>query len=149
RAKDTALRLAAIDALGALGPTPAPAASRQEDSTMALLDALVATDAAVRLHASTALADSGGERARDALLATLDGGDEIDRTAVLTALGGVLARAPNDASVAKLAAALALSAGPERDAIIEAIGRAALPSARAVLAAVARSEEAADRRAVA
>jgi HEAT repeat protein len=149
RAKDVALRIAAIDALGALGPTPTPSGSRQEDATAALLDALGATDAAVRLHASTALADAGGERARDALVASLDGGDEIDRTAVLTALGGVLSRAPNDASVAKLAATLSLSAGPERDAIIEAIGRAELPSATAVLAAVARSEEAADRRAAA
>ncbi len=149
RAKDLTLRIAAIDALGAVGPTTAEAPSKQGDATSALLDALVASDAAVRLHAAIALADSGGERARDALVASLDGGDEIDRTAVLTALGGVLARVPSDASIAKLAAALALSAGPERDAIIEAIGRAALPSATAVLARVVQSEETADRRAVA
>ncbi len=149
RAKDLALRIAAIDALGALGPTSGPGTSKQEDATIALLDALVAPDAAVRLHAATALSDSGGARARDALVTSLDGGDEIDRTAVLTALGGILARAPSDASIAKLAAAFALSAGPERDAIIEAIGRAPLPSATAALTSVARSEEAADRRAVA
>jgi HEAT repeat protein len=149
RAKDLALRVAAIDALGALGPTSGPGASKQEDATSALLGALVAPDAAVRLHAATALSDSGGAQARDALVTSLDGGDEIDRTAVLTALGGILARAPSDASIAKLVAAFALSAGPERDAIIEAIGRATLPSATTALANMARSEEAADRRAVA
>ena len=149
RAQDLALRIAAIDALGALGPSPATAAPSKQDATSALLDALQARDAAVRLHAATALADAGGERARDALVAKLDGGDEIDRAAVLTALGGVLARIPNDASIVKLGAALALSAGPERDAIIETLGRAALPSATALLAGLARSAEPADRRAAA
>ena len=147
RAQDVGLRIAAIDALGALGPTPA--ASTHDDATPALLDALRGPDAAVRLHAATALADAGGQRARDALVVDLDGGDEIDRAAVLTALGGLLARVPSEASVVKLGAALALSAGPERDAIIEALGRASLPSASTVLASVGRSEEAADRRAVA
>ncbi len=150
RAQDLALRIAAIDALGALGPAPAASAiSKRADATSALLDALEAPDAAVRLHAATALADAGADRAREALTARLEGGDEIDRAAVLTALGGVLARAPSEASVAKLGAALALSAGPERDAIIEALGRAPLPSATTVLASIARSEEAADRRAAA
>jgi HEAT repeat protein len=147
RAQDLGLRLAAIDALGALGPLPA--ASKQDAPTAALLDAVQSPDAAVRLDAATALALAGGERARDALVASLDGGDEIDRAAVFTALAGVLSRVPTDASVAKLAQALAMSAGPERDAIIEAIGRTPLPSAGAVLANLARSEEAADRRAVA
>ena len=146
RAQDLGLRIAAIDALGALGPTSTPPASKADDATPALLDALEGPDAAVRLHAATALADAGGERARDALVSSLDGGDEIDRAAVLTALAGVLARVPSDASVAKLAATLTLSAGPERDAIIEALGRAPLASAGAVLASVAQSEDATNRR---
>jgi cellulose synthase operon protein C len=149
RAQDLGLKIAAIDALGALGPIQSARASKQEDTTAALLVALQAPDAAVRLHAATALGDAGGGSAREALTASLDGGDEVDRAAVLTALGGVLARVPTDASIAKLAGALAMSAGPERDAIIEAIGRAPLPSATAVLASLARSEEPADRRAVA
>jgi cellulose synthase operon protein C len=149
RAQDLGLRLAAIDALGALGPLPAGQTSKRDDATSALLDALESPDAAVRLHAATALSVAGGDRAREALVASLDGGDEIDRADVLTALGGVLSRVPTDAAVARLARALAMSAGPERDAIIEAIGRAALPSAAAVLASLARSEEAADRRAAA
>ena len=90
------------------------------------------------------------DRARDALMARLDGGDEIDRAAVLTALGGVLARVADARRRSRSSAqALALSAGPERDAIIEALGRAPLPAATSVLASVARSEEAADRRAAA
>jgi HEAT repeat protein len=147
RAQDPSLRIAAIDALGALGP--APAATGGGDTTGALLEALGAEDAAVRLHAATALSDAGGERARDQLLAKLDGGDEVDRSAVLTALGGVFARVATDAAVAKLGSALSLAAGPERDAILGALGRARLGSATAELAAVARSDEAADRRAVA
>jgi cellulose synthase operon protein C len=149
RAQDLGLRIAAIDALGALGPMQGAQAPKQDDATSALLAALEGPDAAVRLHAATALADAGGARARDALTASLDGGDEIDRAAVLTALGGVLARVPADASIARLAGALSMAAGPERDAIIEAIGRAPLPSAAAQLAALARSGEAADRRAAA
>ena len=143
RARDLALELAAIDALGALGPSAGP------DATAALLDAIDSADASVRLHAATSLSESGGESARDALVAKLNGGDEVDRAAVLTALGGVLERASNDAAVERLAGALGLAAGPERDAMIEAIGRAPRASSSRVLAGVARSDEAADRRAAA
>jgi HEAT repeat protein len=151
-AQDPVLRLAAIDALGTLGANRTGEAGSQADrdgSDQALLDALGSPDAAVRLHAATALSDAGAERARDALMGMLDRGDEVDRAAVLTALGGVLARLPNEASVAKLAALLELAAGPERDALVEAIGRAPLASATHALGRVARSEEPSDRRAVA
>jgi HEAT repeat protein len=140
RVPDTALRIAAIDALGVLGPAGA------DD---ALVDALGSLDAAVRLHAAMALSEAGGERAREALLAQLDDGSEVDRAAVLTAAGGVLARAPSDAAVGRLARALDLAAGGERDAILEALGRAPLPSAVEVLAGVARAAEPADRQGVA
>jgi HEAT repeat protein len=151
RAHDPALRLAAIDALGTLGPALASVqAPRQPgpDAAVddALLEALGATDATMRLHAAVALAEAGSARAREALLAQLDGGDEVDRAAVLTALGGILARSPSEGAVAKLGEALQLAAGPERDAIIEALGRAPLPSAVTALGALARSAEAADRR---
>jgi HEAT repeat protein len=136
RKGDPTLRLAAIDALGVLGPASA------DD---ALLEALASADGAIRLHAAVALADAGGARARDELLARLDGGDEIDRAAVLTALGGILARAPTDTAVARLVQALELAAGPERDAIIEALGRAPLPAAVRALADIARAPEPADR----
>ena len=51
--------------------------------------------------------------------------------------------------MAKLASVLELSAGPERDAVIEAIGRAPLASAARVLSRVGRSEEPFDRRSAA
>jgi HEAT repeat protein len=150
-ARDATLRLAAIDALGTLGPGPASAPAPRPDTAVddALLEALGSPEPAIRLHAAMALAESGGARARDALLGQLDGGDEVDRAAVLTALGGVLARAPSDGAIAKLGDALQLAAGPERDAIIEAIGRAPVASAAKLLAAIARSEEPADRRSAA
>ena len=151
RAPDATLRIAAIDALGALGaaaPDAAPAAAG-EDATGALLEAIASPDASIRLHAATALAEAGGAQARDALLARLDGGDEVDRAALLTALGGVLSRAPSDAAVARLSGALSMAAGPERDALAEALGRAPSAASVTALANLARSDEAADRRAAA
>ena len=89
RSRGAAVRLAAIDALGTLGPV---AATRPEDLEP-LVDALGDADPGVRLHAAIALADAGDARARDALVAKLDA-DEIDRGAVLTALGGILVARP-------------------------------------------------------
>ncbi len=156
RAQDPVLRLASIDALGALSTGGAATASAQGWSTVdrngsddALLDAIASQDAAVRLHAAISLSEAGTGRARELLLARLDGGDEVDRGAVLTALGGVLARVPTEASVAKLASALELAAGPERDAVIDALGMAPLASAVRVLARLAHSEEPFDRRSAA
>ncbi len=119
RAKGPAVRLAAIDAIGTLGPA---AAARPEDLEP-VIEALGDADPGVRLHAAVALADAGDARARDAILAKLDA-VEVDRGAVLAALGGVLARAPSDAALARLAHELELAAGPERDAIAGALGRA-------------------------
>ncbi|HEY8038447.1 MAG TPA: HEAT repeat domain-containing protein [Polyangiaceae bacterium] len=153
RAHDPTLRLAAIDALGTLGPAHADGATTTttpgQDPDDGLLDALGSSEAPVRLHAAIALSEAGGAKARAALLGKLDGGDEVDRAAVLTALGGVVARAPSEDAVARLTGALDLSAGPERDAILEALGRAPLASALRTLAAAARREEPMDRRAAA
>ncbi len=139
-APDARLRLAAIDALGTLGPNGA------DES---LLVALRSRDAEMRIHAAMALSEGGGGRARDALLAELESGDEVDRPAILTALGGTLSRAPADKAVRDLAARLALAAGPERDAILDAVGRAPIPSSVEVLEVASRSEEAGDRSTVA
>jgi HEAT repeat protein len=79
----------------------------------------------------------------------LDAGDEVDRTAVLTALAGVMARAPSEGAVQRLVHALDLAAGPERDALLLAIGRATLASAMRELTTVARAPEVDDRRTVA
>jgi HEAT repeat protein len=140
RAPDLALRIAAIDALGVLG------AAGADD---VLLVALGSPDPTVRLHASVALSEAGGTRAREALLAQLDGGDEVDRAGVLTALGGVLSRMPSEAAVARLMRALELAAGPERDAIVEALGRGPLPSSVQAVTAIANAPEPADRQAAA
>jgi HEAT repeat protein len=140
KAQDVRLRIAAIDALGML---------RAGDADDPLLDASASRDAEVRLHAAVALSESGTARARDALLARLDGADEIDRPALWTALGGLLSRAPTQAAVGRLAHAYELAAGPERDGILDALGRAPLASSVAVLAAAARSSEPLDRSAAA
>jgi HEAT repeat protein len=100
----------------------------------------------VRLHAAVALSESGGAGARDKLLVKLDGVEELDRGSVLAALGGILARAPSDAAVTRLSRALDLAAGPERDALLEAIGRTRLPSALRVLAQTAGRADVDDRR---
>jgi HEAT repeat protein len=140
RSTNLELRLAAIDALGALGPAG-------EDD--ALLEGLASQDASVRLRAATALASAGGARAREALLSLMSGDEETDRACLLTALGGIVARVPSSDAVEKLGANLRLAAGPERDATLEAIGRAPVAAAMRLLAETARSPEAFDRRAVA
>jgi HEAT repeat protein len=137
---DARLRLAAIDALGHV---------RAEGADAVLIQALGSPEAEVRLHAAIALSETGGATARDSLFAKLDGSDEIDQDAVLTALGGVLARAPTEPAVAKLSSMLGLAAGADRDAILEAIGRTRLESASRALASAARSEEPLDRAAAA
>jgi HEAT repeat protein len=148
RGNDPALRLAAIDAMGMLrfGDVP-PDPLRAPDE--ALLEAIGSPDPVVRLHAAIALSEAGGENARDGLLARLDGGDAVDRAAVLEALGGILERKPSEPAIAKLVSALDLAAGPERDAIVEAIGRAHGASSTRALGAIARSTEPADRMAAA
>jgi len=145
-AKDTTLRLAAIDALGALGGGSGGGMAVIDD---ALVPLLADTDPAVRLHASVALASSGGVKARSALVGKLDGGEEIDRFALFGALGGIVERHPDDATAQRLAGELAVAAGPERDAVIEAAGRARLPVTVNALAEIAKGQDVDDRRAVA
>jgi HEAT repeat protein len=113
---DVATKVAALDALGALGPTSV------DDSLLGLIGDRVPD---VRLHAAEALASAGGATARDALLQRLSSGAELDRAAALTALGGILARAPLDRAWSQLGQALEFAAGGERDAILLVLGRAA------------------------
>jgi HEAT repeat protein len=140
RAGDPELRLAAVDALGALGPGLADEA---------LVELLRSGDPKMRLHAATALSNSGGARALTALLAELGGDAEIDRATLLTALEGILARIPSAEGVEALEATLVLAVGAERDALIEAIGRAPGAAAVRALELAARSKEPFDRRAAA
>jgi len=138
--RDRELKLAAIDALGALGPSGAdgPLVGQLDD-----------TDPAVRLHAAVSLADAGGTAARDALVSRFGGGGELDRSVTLTALAGILARAPSDTAVQLLGRALVLAEGPERDALLLAIGRANTAAATPMLRQILRSEDREDRRTIA
>jgi HEAT repeat protein len=145
KAKDPALRLAAIDAIGALG-LAAPGA-REGVADDVLVPLLGDRDPSTRLRAAVALAASGGLSARAALLAKLDEGEELDRYAVLTALGGILERLPDASAAKRLLDQLALAAGAERDALVEAAGRARLPSVATALAKLAESGDVDDRRA--
>ncbi|MGO9713312.1 MAG: HEAT repeat domain-containing protein [Polyangiaceae bacterium] len=141
RAKGAVVRLAAIDAIGTLGPA---AATRPEDLDP-LIDALGDPDPGVRLHAAVALAEAGDAHARDAILAKLDAA-EVDRGAVLAALSGMLARVPSDGALTRLRHELDLAAGPERDAIAGALGRARVPAALNALASLAVSPDVDDAR---
>ncbi len=158
-AKDEGLRLAAIDALGALGAVATSSGDqgdkRGKDTPgqVAADDALVAlladVDPAVRLHAAVALGASGGLQARRVLLTKLDGGEELDRFALFTALGGVLERHPDEGGARRVFRELGIAAGPERDAVIGAAGRVRLPGVVASLAEAAKSADVDDRRSVA
>ncbi len=147
--KDPALRLAAIDALGALGAAAPQARAADSATDDALVPLLADTDPSVRLRTAVALASSGGVKARGALLAKLDGGDEVDRYAILTALGGILERNPDEKAAARLFRELGVAAGPERDAVLEAAGRARLPTVVRSLAEVAARGDVDDRRMIA
>ncbi len=140
QAHDREIQIAAIDALGMLGPAGADEG---------LLDGLASPDAEIRLHAAMALSEAGGPTARDALLAKLAGDDEVDRPALLTALGGILTRVPTAGAVSALNEALSVASAPARDAILEALGRAPIAAVVRSLAGAARSEEPGDRSAAA
>ncbi len=130
-------KLAALDALGALGPA----------GSDAVLVPLI-SDAApeVRLRAADALAASGTGVARDALLDLLAGGTELDRAAALTALAGVLSRAPSPRAVRVLVGELEYVVGGERDAVLAALARGA--PVHPVLEGLAAADDADDRRTV-
>ena len=146
-AKDRTLRLAAIDALGVLGSATDPATSALRDDVLVPL--VSDTDAELRLHAALALASAGGAKAEGALFAKLGASEETDRSAVLTALAGVLSRSATKDTIKRLDHELELSAGADRDAVLVAMARAKTPDAAAPLARIAKSEFAEDRRAVA
>jgi HEAT repeat protein len=141
REKGAVVRLAAIDAIGTLGPA---AATRPEDLDP-IIDALGDPDPSVRLHAAVALADVGDARARDVILAKLDAA-EVDRRAILAALGGILARVPSDAAVARLGRELELAAGPERDAVAGALGLSHSAAAIKALTSLAAGPDVDDAR---
>jgi len=146
-AKDHTLRLAAIDALGILGGAEGNQDTSARDDVLVPL--LSETDSTLRLHAALALSRAGGAKAREALFAKLAASEETDRAAVLTALGGVLARVPTPDAIKRLEHELDLSAGADRDALLIALARAKTPDAMPSLVRTSKSEFVEDRRAVA
>ena len=139
-AKSLVLRIAAIDALGDLGPGG-------QDTE--LLRALGDDNASVRLHAALALSLAGGEASVGALLERLTEAATEDRTAIGLALSGAAARA-GDKVAAELSRVLAGIGGGARDALIEALGRIAGVKAGTYLADLAhRSRDPVDRRKIA
>jgi HEAT repeat protein len=140
RGKALGLRLAAIDALGTLGP-----AGQDE----VLLSVLGDDNAAVRLHAALALGSAGGEASVPKLLDRLTRSATEDRTAIGIALSGALSRS-DDKSAEMVGTVVFESGGPVRDALIEGLGRAPGRAAGNLLAALAgREPDAADRRKIA
>jgi len=127
-AKDERLRLAAIDALGTLG-------SSNAGPTLAKL--LSDGSGSVRLRAGVALGRSGGADVLPDILAKLTGAAEVDRLAVVLALGGLLERHGDSASVTAARKAVVTSLGNERDLLIVGIGRAKAKDASAALLDIA------------
>jgi HEAT repeat protein len=116
KAKPSALRLAAIEALGAL-QTGSPAVDK------ALLDALDDESAEVRFKAASSLARVGGAAAAPAILERLTVAAEQDRGALGLAISGALARSTDAALAAKVREAVASAPDAARDALIEGLGR--------------------------
>ena len=138
--KSLILRIAAIDALGDIGPGGQDAE---------LLRALGDDNASIRLHAALALSLAGGEGSVGALLHRLTEAATEDRTAIGLALSGAAARA-GDKMAAELARVLTGIGGGARDALIEGLGRIAGAKAGARLADLAHhSQDPADRRKIA
>jgi HEAT repeat protein len=139
-AKSLVLRIAAIDALGDIGPGGQDAE---------LLRALGDDNASIRLHAALALSLAGGESSVAVLLQRLTEAATEDRTAIGLALSGAASRA-GDKMAAELSRVLAGIGGGARDALIEGLGRIAGAHAGARLADLAhQTHDPSDRRKIA
>jgi HEAT repeat protein len=119
------LRLAAIDALGRIGPA---------GQDQVLLDALGDENGSVRLHAALALATAAAPTTVGMLLERLTAAAVDDRGAIGLAVSGALSRSTDRAMAARIEGLLATSGGGIRDALLEGLGRMAIPEAGAVLA---------------
>ncbi len=129
--KSVGLRLAVLEALGALG-----AGSAEVDA--ALLEALSDESPEVRLVAAGALARVGGQATARKLLERLSLAAEQDRGALGVAISGALARATDPALAAEVERALAIAPETARDALIEGLGRMRGDAAGAVLERLGR-----------
>lgn len=136
RADDLEFRLAALGALADLDAGAAP---------QTLLKALADPEPSVRLAAALAIRRSGPRGLAATVLERLEHGSSQDRRALGLALAGTFSGSVADDLVRRAALLLDSSRNAERDALIEALGHAASPLARASLASLANGRDAADR----
>lgn len=139
-ASDAKLAASAAAALGSI-PSKATAA--------ALLKALAAGEFRVRRAAALSIRRLGSVELLGPLLARLEKAGRAERTLIYLALPGPLAQTQDDALIGRAAKLLADATSGERDSLLEALSGCNHPSARAVLATLARSQDAADRSKVA
>jgi HEAT repeat protein len=130
KGKPAALRLAAIEALGALR-------SGTGAVDKVLLAALDDESAEVRFQAATSLARVGGAASAPVLLERLTVAAEQDRGALGLALSGALARSTDAALATRVREAVATAPDAARDALIEGLGRMKGEGAAKELAALA------------
>lgn len=126
--KDIPLKLAAIDALGAVGgatatapvsgPSAVPAAQSSRTPLVTLLSAPLPE---VRLHAALALAKVGGPEDKLDIEKRLRSDEENDAFALFVALAGICERHPGEA--ATMADLFAVRSAGQRDMILETLGR--------------------------
>jgi HEAT repeat protein len=135
-ADDHELRLAAIAALGLLGP------SGQDPVLLAALDD---DEPSIRLAAALALRRSGAAPTATQLLERLDQAATQDRAALAIALSGPLSRTRDPKIVERAAALAQTSQDADRDALIEAMARIPSPIAAQRLTGLARVGHGADR----
>lgn len=116
RSTSRAPRVAAIVALGVI---PSPSA----DVDRALLEALGADSAELRLAAASALASVGRPALATELTRRLRDAADQDRGGLGIALSGVLARSTDPRAVEQVEGALPTAPGGARDSLIEGLGR--------------------------
>ena len=112
---DPALRFAAIQALGSLGPAG-------QDGV--LLDALSDASPKIRLAAALSLRSAGSPGSAGTLLDRVEHAAEEDRSALLIALAGPLSVTKDAAVFAHASRLLLASSGPECELLVEAFGAA-------------------------
>jgi cellulose synthase operon protein C len=136
-ARSNSLRLAALDALGTLGPCGQDAV---------LLRASSDENATVRLHAALALARSAGQASIGALIGRLVDGTTEDRTALGIAVAGALSRSADEATAKRIELAIPSASPAVRDALLEGLGRMrSLAAGAALRRLLSRAETDADR----
>lgn len=121
-------RLAALTALGRV-------ASEKPAHQQLLVDALDAEQGSVRFAAALSLRRAGKPGWVEPLLAKLQAAT-ADRQAVALALAGPLSRVTDPAVLSRLRQVIGGSAGPTRDALIEALAHVPSPGADAMLGAL-------------